>query len=65
VKRLSEVAGKSVEEVFIGPCMTNIGLFRAAGILLDAAGTFVPTSMWFALLTKIDAASTIPLTVEA
>jgi aconitase B len=28
---LSEVAGEKIDEVFIGSCMTNIGLFRAAG----------------------------------
>jgi len=28
---LSEVAGQSIDEVFIGSCMTNIGHFRAAG----------------------------------
>ncbi|WP_370298127.1 bifunctional aconitate hydratase 2/2-methylisocitrate dehydratase [Pontibacterium sp.] len=56
VKLLSEVAGDSVDEVFIGSCMTNIGHFRAAGKLLDAAGTAVPTRMWIAPPTKMDAA---------
>ncbi len=32
---LSSVAGNSIEEVFIGSCMTNIGHFRAAGKLLE------------------------------
>jgi len=32
---LSSVAGSSIEEVFIGSCMTNIGHFRAAGKLLE------------------------------
>jgi hypothetical protein len=38
VKPLSEVAGDKIDEVFIGSCMTNIGHFRAAGKLLQAAG---------------------------
>ena len=32
---LSEVSGDTVDEVFIGSCMTNIGHFRAAGKLLQ------------------------------
>jgi len=31
VKRLSEVAGTPIDDVFLGSCMTNIGHFRAAG----------------------------------
>lgn len=56
VKLLSEVAGDKVDEVFIGSCMTNIGHFRAAGKLLDAAGQQLPTRMWIAPPTKMDAA---------
>ncbi|BBB29786.1 bifunctional aconitate hydratase 2/2-methylisocitrate dehydratase [Neptunomonas japonica] len=56
VKVLSEVAGTKIDEVFIGSCMTNIGHFRAAGKLLDAAGTSLPTRMWIAPPTKMDAA---------
>ena len=36
---LSQVAGAKVDEIFIGSCMTNIGHFRAAGKLLDKAGS--------------------------
>jgi len=43
VKPLSEVAGTTIDEVFIGSCMTNIGHFRAAGKLLQAANTAIPT----------------------
>lgn len=32
---LSECAGETINEVFIGSCMTNIGHFRAAGKLLE------------------------------
>ena len=34
-KKLSEVAGDPIDEVFIGSCMTNIGHFRAAGNRLN------------------------------
>ena len=54
VKPLSEVAGEKVDEVFIGSCMTNIGHFRAAGKLLEKAGTSVPTRMWIVPPTKMD-----------
>lgn len=56
VKLLPELSGESIDEVFIGSCMTNIGHFRAAGKLLDAAGISVPTRMWIAPPTKMDAA---------
>ena len=55
-KLLSEVAGRKIDEVFIGSCMTNIGHFRAAGKLLDAANKQIPTRMWIAPPTKMDAA---------
>ncbi len=54
VKPLSEVAGDKIDEVFIGSCMTNIGHFRAAGKLLDAAGEVIPTRLWIAPPTKMD-----------
>ncbi|MDJ0880190.1 MAG: bifunctional aconitate hydratase 2/2-methylisocitrate dehydratase [Gammaproteobacteria bacterium] len=54
VKPLSEVAGRQIDEVFIGSCMTNIGHFRAAGKLLEAAGGVIPTRLWIAPPTKMD-----------
>jgi len=54
VKTLSDVAGTKVDEVFIGSCMTNIGHFRAAGKLLEKAGTTVPTRLWIVPPTKMD-----------
>ena len=54
VKPLSEVAGTKIDEVFIGSCMTNIGHFRAAGKLLEAAGEVIPTRLWIAPPTKMD-----------
>jgi len=53
---LSEVQGAKIDEIFIGSCMTNIGHFRAAGKLLEAAGAALPTRMWVAPPTKMDAA---------
>ena len=53
---LSSVAGQQIDEVFIGSCMTNIGHFRAAGKLLDAAKSALPTRLWIAPPTKMDAA---------
>ncbi len=55
VKLLSEVAGEKIDEVFIGSCMTNIGHFRAAGKVL-AGKTDIPTRLWIAPPTKMDAA---------
>ncbi|MFT3757973.1 bifunctional aconitate hydratase 2/2-methylisocitrate dehydratase [Thauera sp.] len=54
VKLLSEVAGDTIDEVFIGSCMTNIGHFRAAGKVLDGK-TDIPTRLWIAPPTKMDA----------
>jgi aconitate hydratase 2/2-methylisocitrate dehydratase len=54
VKPLSAVAGDRIDEVFIGSCMTNIGHFRAAGKLLQAAGEVIPTRLWIAPPTKMD-----------
>ncbi len=54
VKPLSEVAGDTIDEVFIGSCMTNIGHFRAAGKVLDGR-TDIPTRLWIAPPTKMDA----------
>ncbi|MBI5921663.1 MAG: bifunctional aconitate hydratase 2/2-methylisocitrate dehydratase [Betaproteobacteria bacterium] len=54
VKVLSEVAGEKIDEVFIGSCMTNIGHFRAAGKVLDGK-TDIPTRLWIAPPTKMDA----------
>ena len=53
-KLLSEVAGDKVDEIFIGSCMTNIGHFRAAGNLLDEAGS-VDSRFWICPPTRMDA----------
>ncbi len=54
VKLLSTVAGEKIDEVFIGSCMTNIGHFRAAGKVLEGK-TDIPTRLWIAPPTKMDA----------
>jgi aconitate hydratase 2/2-methylisocitrate dehydratase len=51
---LSSVAGDTVDEVFIGSCMTNIGHFRAAGKLLQQHKGGISTRMWLAPPTKMD-----------
>ena len=56
VRLLSEVAGRRVDEVFIGSCMTNIGHFRAAGEVLSALAGPVLTRLWIAPPTRMDEA---------
>jgi len=53
VKKLSDVQGDKIDEVFIGSCMTNIGHYRAAGKLLQKT-TGIPTRLWIAPPTKMD-----------
>ncbi len=59
VATLSEVLAdpnrptEKIDEVFVGSCMTNIGLFRALGEVLKGEGA-VPTKLWIAPPTKMD-----------
>jgi aconitate hydratase 2/2-methylisocitrate dehydratase len=53
VKKLSDVQGVKIDEVFIGSCMTNIGHYRAAGKLLEKTSS-IPTRLWIAPPTKMD-----------
>jgi aconitate hydratase 2 / 2-methylisocitrate dehydratase len=55
IKPLSEVANTKVDEVFIGSCMTNIGHYRAAGRLLKNFNNHLPSILWIAPPTKMDA----------
>lgn len=55
-RKLSEVQGNKVDEVFIGSCMTNIGHFRAAGKLLNQHQGMLPTRLWIVPPTRMDAA---------
>jgi len=52
---LSQVQGDKIDEVFIGSCMTNVGHFRAAGKLLREFTGQIPTRLWIAPPTKMDA----------
>ncbi|MFI3256199.1 MAG: bifunctional aconitate hydratase 2/2-methylisocitrate dehydratase [Psittacicella sp.] len=52
---LSEVAGDTIDEVFIGSCMTNVGHFRAAGDLLEVNKNPLKSILWIAPPTKMDA----------
>ncbi len=56
IKKLSDVAGTKIDEVFLGSCMTNIGHFRAAGNLLKQQTGDLPSKLWVAPPTKMDAA---------
>ncbi len=58
VKTLSEVLAddnspKTINEVFVGSCMTNIGHFRALGEILRNRGA-VPVKLWIVPPTKMD-----------
>ncbi len=58
VATLSEVLNDdsrphNIDEVFVGSCMTNIGLFRALGEVLEGEGQ-VPTKLWVVPPTKMD-----------
>jgi aconitate hydratase 2/2-methylisocitrate dehydratase len=53
VKLLSEEAGKSIDEVFIGSCMTNIGHYRAAATVLEGQGEN-SARLWVCPPTRMD-----------
>ncbi len=59
VATLSEILADSnrpnerIDEVFVGSCMTNIGLFRALGEVLRGEGV-VKSKLWIAPPTKMD-----------
>ncbi len=58
VATLSEILAdekrpKNIDEVFVGSCMTNIGLFRALGEVLKGEGS-VKSKLWIAPPTKMD-----------
>lgn len=56
VKPLSEVSKTSIDEVFIGSCMTNIGHFRAASTILEQSDLPIQSKMWIAPPTRMDEA---------
>jgi len=47
-----------IDEVFVGSCMTNVGLFRALGEVLKDEGE-VPSKLWVAPPTKMDEAQLV------
>lgn len=51
---LSEKAGLSVDEVFIGSCMLNISHFRAAARILTAKGVLGVRRLWVTPPTRMD-----------
>jgi aconitate hydratase 2/2-methylisocitrate dehydratase len=53
VKLLSEEAGKPINEVFIGSCMTNIGHYRAAANVLQGQGQNA-ARLWVCPPTRMD-----------
>jgi len=53
VKKLSDVQGEKIDDVFIGSCMTNIGHFRAAGEVFDGEG-FANVNLWVCPPKKMD-----------
>ncbi|MFG1481841.1 bifunctional aconitate hydratase 2/2-methylisocitrate dehydratase [Halobacteriovorax sp. HFRX-2_2] len=53
VKKMSDVQGDKIDEVFIGSCMTNIGHFRAAATVLDGQGQ-ADARLWVCPPTKMD-----------
>jgi aconitate hydratase 2/2-methylisocitrate dehydratase len=53
VKLLTEEAGKPVDEVFIGSCMTNIGHYRAAATVLEGQGEN-RARLWVCPPTRMD-----------
>jgi len=60
VATLSEILAddsrpKNIDEVFVGSCMTNIGLFRALGEVLKDEGV-AKAKLWIAPPTKMDEA---------
>ncbi len=53
VKLLSEVAGRKIDEVFIGSCMVNIGHFRAAARMLHGHDK-LGAKLWIAPPSRMD-----------
>ncbi|MBW2519627.1 MAG: bifunctional aconitate hydratase 2/2-methylisocitrate dehydratase [Deltaproteobacteria bacterium] len=54
VKLLSEVAGTSIQDVFIGSCMTNIGHFRAAAEIWRGQKFNPNVRTWICPPTRMD-----------
>lgn len=55
VRPLSALSGVSVDEVFIGSCMTRVAHYRAAGELLRGHKGQLPVRLWLTPPTRMDA----------
>jgi aconitate hydratase 2/2-methylisocitrate dehydratase len=53
VRKLSEIAGARIDEVFIGSCMVNIGHFRAAARMVEGVDQ-LQAKLWLAPPTRMD-----------
>ena len=51
---LSEKAGTSIDEAFVGSCMTNISHFRVVSSLLEDETEHIPARLWLTPPTKMD-----------
>lgn len=54
VKLLSEVAGETIDDVFLGSCMTNIGHYRAAGEIWRGQKFNTLVRTWICPPTRMD-----------
>jgi len=54
VKKLSEVQGTKIDDVFLGSCMTNIGHFRAAGEIWKGQKFNQAVRTWICPPTRMD-----------
>ncbi|HTN51960.1 MAG TPA: bifunctional aconitate hydratase 2/2-methylisocitrate dehydratase [Anaeromyxobacter sp.] len=54
VKKLTDVAGTKIDDVFLGSCMTNIGHFRAAGEIWKGAKNTGTVRTWLCPPTRMD-----------
>ncbi|MCA9693210.1 MAG: bifunctional aconitate hydratase 2/2-methylisocitrate dehydratase, partial [Myxococcales bacterium] len=59
VRPLSAVAGRPIDEVFIGSCMTHVGHLRAAARLLAQRDASTSTRLWVAPPTELDRAALV------
>ena len=54
VKLLSEAAGETIQDVFLGSCMTNIGHYRAAGEIWRGQKFNTQVRTWICPPTRMD-----------
>lgn len=54
VKKLTDVAGTKIDDVFLGSCMTNIGHFRAAGEIWKGQKYTGQVRTWLCPPTRMD-----------